>query len=314
MAGIITRNMAEALIPVEESREIIQGAVSSSYAMRLMRRLPNMSARQRRIPVLQSMAQAYFVGGDTGLKKTTEQAWESKYLNVEEIAAIVPIPEAVLSDSSFDIWGEVRPRLIEAIGQRFDAAVFFSVAKPDTWPEGLVTQAIAAGKTVAEGTGVDIGADVSEAMSVVEAQGYRSAGIASDVSALGTLRNLRDANNQPIYSPSLLATTPSTLWGTPIEFVENGSWDYSKALMLLGAWTNAVYSIRQDITFKVLDQAVISDDAGAIIYNLAQQDMVALRVVMRAAWQVASPINRMNENTPEAQRFPLTVITPKVGP
>lgn len=311
--AIITRGMAEALIPVEESREIIQGAVKSSYAMRLMRRLPNMSSKQRRIPVLDAMAQAYFVGGDTGLKKTTDQAWKSKYLNVEEIAAIVPVSEAVLSDSSFDIWGETKPRLIEAAGQLFDKAVFFGIAKPETWPEGLIPQAIAAGNIVAEGTGVDIGADVSEGMSIIEGLGYRSTGIASDVSVLGTLRNLRDSNNNPIYSPSLTAGTPSSLWGTAIEFIENGAWDSEIALMLMGAWANAVYSIRQDLTFKVLDQSVISDDEGKIILNLAQQDSVALRMVMRLAWQVAAPINRVNEKISEAQRFPFSVITPKAG-
>ena len=43
-----------------------------------------------------------------------------------------------------------------------------------------------------------------------------------------------------------------------------------------------VYSIRQDITVKILDQGVIQDpETKDIVYNLAQQDMIALRVVMR---------------------------------
>jgi hypothetical protein len=66
--------------------------------------------------------------------------------------------------------------------------------------------------------------------------------------------------------------------------------------------------MRQDITYKLLDQAVIQDGAGNIVYNLAQQDMVALRAVMRLAWQVPNPINKLNTNA--ATRFPIGVLKP----
>ena len=79
--------------------------------------------------------------------------------------------------------------------------------------------------------------------------------------------------------------------------------------MLVGDFSQAVYSIRQDITFKVLDQAVIQDpSSGEILYNLAQDDMVALRVTMRLGWEVPNPINSLQPD--EAVRFPFAVILP----
>ena len=48
----ITRSNAEALIPVQESHDIIQGVVEQSTVLQRGRRLPNMTAAQYRMPVL----------------------------------------------------------------------------------------------------------------------------------------------------------------------------------------------------------------------------------------------------------------------
>jgi Phage capsid family len=87
----------------------------------------------------------YWVSGDTGLKQTSEAAWAGVTLTAEEIACIVPIPEAVIDDASFDVWAELRPSLAEAIAQTLDAAAIGGINKPTSWPAAVVPAAIAAG-------------------------------------------------------------------------------------------------------------------------------------------------------------------------
>lgn len=87
----------------------------------------------------------YWVSGDTGLKQTSEAAWAGVTLTAEEIACIVPIPEAVIDDASFDVWAELRPALAEAIAQTLDAAAIGGINKPTSWPAAVVPAAIAAG-------------------------------------------------------------------------------------------------------------------------------------------------------------------------
>lgn len=310
--NIISRSDAEALIPEDASREIIQNVPEASSALKLFRRMPNMSRKQRRLPVLDIMPVAYFVTGDTGLKKTTEQKWTNKYLYAEEIAAIVPIPETVLADADYDIWAQIRPQIVAAIGKVIDGAIFFGTNKPTAWPSDIVTAATAAGNAVAKGTGVDIYDDLlgeNGMYATVEADGYEITLNIAATTMKAKLRGLRDANGQPIFLRSMGEKARYELDGEEIIFQKSGAFDTTKALMISGEADQAIYSIRQDITYKVLTEAVIQDSAGDIVYNLAQQDMIALRVVMRLAWQVPNPPTALQPT--EANRYPFGVLTPE---
>jgi len=315
--SIIDRDEAAALIPEEVSREIIQGIVTSSVCLSMMRRLPNMSRHQQRMPVLSALPTAYFLTGeslklrDYALKQTTEVAWTNKYLNAEEIACIVPIPEVVVADADYDIWGEIKPRLQEAFGVVIDAAILFGTGAPSSWPDSIVTGAASAGHVVTEGTGTDLYDDImgeNGVLSLVEVDGYQITGHIAAATMKAKLRGLRDANGVPIFLRSMNDRTRYELDGQPIEFPNNGAFDTTQALLISGDFSQAVYAIRQDMTYKILTEAVIQDNTGAIQYNLAQQDMVAIRATMRLAWQLPNPVNRMQPT--EASRYPFAVLAP----
>ena len=106
---------------------------------------------------------------------------------------------------------------------------------------------------------------------------------------------LLDKNGRPLFRSDMQGATNYALDGAPLYFPENGSFDATKALMIAGNFKKIVYSIRQDVTVKILDQGVIQDPTTKeIVYNLAQQDMIALRVVMRMGWALPNPSTRLN--------------------
>src|SRR5687768_11444171 len=131
--SLINRSDATSLIPEDVSREILNNVAAENPLLQLARRLPDLPRAQRRMPVLSALATAYFVTGDTGLKQTTELAWSDKYIDAEELAVIVPIPEAVLDDADYDIWAEVRPEIVNAINFAINRAVLFGTNIPSSW-------------------------------------------------------------------------------------------------------------------------------------------------------------------------------------
>jgi HK97 family phage major capsid protein len=314
----ITRADAGALIPEDVQREIVKTIHQDSVVLRLARRLPNMTRAQRRIPVLNALASAYFVAGDTGLKQTTEIDWTNVYINAEELAVIVPVPEAVLDDVDYDIWGEVMPEIRSAIGYAVDRAILHGTNAPASWPSNLMAQITSAGHTVDDDDATyadlyDLLLGVASdndpgAFGLVEQDGFMVSGAIAHPVEMSRLRGLRDANGQPIFKADMQGGTTYALDGRPIVFPDNDAIDVTAARYIVGDWSKLVYAIRQDLTTKVATEAVIQNQSGGIEYNLFQQDMVALRVTMRLGWALPNPINRLQQTA--ANRLMFAAVVP----
>lgn len=292
------------LVPTPVSAEIIQEMPASSAVLSLARRVP-MSAKTSRQPVLSVLPTAYFVNGDTGLKQTSKQEWENVTLVAEELAVIIPIPEAYLDDAQVPIWDEVRPRVAEAFGNKIDAACLFGLDKPATWGDDVLTSATNAGNVVVEGTGDDLAVDIANLARLIALDGFTANGFAAEPGFSWRLVGMRTQQGVPIYAPPA-GGQPSGLYGRPFPEVDNGSWESEMATVIAGDWRKAILGVRQDMTFRVFSEGVISGDDGSIILNLMQQDSVALRVVARFGWALANPVTRLN--TDAATRSPFGVM------
>lgn len=294
-----------ALIPETVSRDVMQGVTEKSAALKLFRHR-DMGTAQTRLPVLSALPTAYFVTGtnpDIGLKQTTEMAWGNVFLNAEEIATIVPIPEKILDDVKYDLWGEVKPWLEEAIAIALDDAVFFNINRPTTWSPAIITGATNAGNVVRSGTStVDFVDDINNVIAAVEADGFIPNGFFARMQLRAKLRGMRDTTKNFLFQPDDQSAMNmplqfGTLFNEPIVFSRGGFSSFATTAdmwsLIAGDFTQGIIGVRQDITYKMLDQAVITDAGGLVIYNLPQQDMVALRVVARFAFAVPNPINRL---------------------
>jgi HK97 family phage major capsid protein len=294
------RTDADALIPEPVRAEIIKELPTQSAALSLMRQV-TMSSKKERQPVLSALPNAYWVEGDTGLKQTSKAEWENQYLEAEELAVLVPVPDAIIDDSDFDIWGELRPSIVEALGAKLDEATLFDFDSPPSFPDSIVTGSIG-----------DLAADIGSedgVMNHVEEDGFSVNGFAARTGMKAALRGLRDENGGLLFQPSLQAGTPARLYDEPIYYPDgNGAWEDRDIDLIAGDWTKAIIGIRQDVTFRLFTEGVISDENGKVILNLMQQDSSVLRVVLRVGFVVANPVTR--KNTDADSRYPFAVLQP----
>lgn len=313
--NLLSRTNVQALIPEVVSDAMLTGLDAQSAVLSLFPQV-RMATNVTRMPVLAALPTAYFVTGDTGLKQTTDMAWNNKFLNVEELAVIAPVPENVFDDSSFNIWDNMRPFIEQAVGRQIDQAVFFGVNKPASWPNAIAADAVTTGNTVNRGTATQaqggIAGDFSAAFAAVEADGHEVTGIIGNQVYRRLLRDARDTLGRPLLDAN------GGVYSVPLQYPMRGLWPsvattgQRNVEAILGDFEEGLVGIRQDITMKVLDQAVIQDQTGAIQFNLAQQDMIALRVTFRCAFQVKNTINYDNANS--ATRYPFATLLSPANP
>lgn len=300
----------------EETIDVVMDGLDNTSAARTMFRQVTVGRNQQRFPVLAALPMAYWVNGDTGLKQTTDMAWTNKFINIEELAVIVPVPQNLVDDSDFDIWAEARPKVRDAIDRALDAAVFFGDNAPASFPTNVAAGATAAGNTVEVGTSTTAEGgffgDLDAMLEQVEDDGHEVDGFVFSRKAKGRFRRARNSQGDRLDRDRVNAQF-TEFDGSPVAYTMDGLWPVAASgvagtLGFAGDFGgNFILALRKDVQYEVFREGVIQDNTGAIKYNLLQQDMVALRVTFRAGWQVANTINYANVD--EATRYPASVLT-----
>lgn len=323
----IDRTGAGSLIPEDYVGELIKGVQYQSVALKTFRTI-RMKARVQRQSVLSGLATAGWVSpADTGLKPTSNVTWKDRSITAEAIAVIVPIPEEVMDDANLS-WDDIKPWMADALAAAIDDAIFFGTGAPSTFPTAIVPAAVAASNQVVAGTSaIDTFDDINNAMALIEAEGFYTTGMMARMQWRSKLRGARDTQKGFLFPPTGPENTgigspngwpgmgDASILGEMAYFNRGGFSSFTTSASnysVVGFEADQfVLGIRQDMTYKVLDQATLFNTDGTVQYALPQQDMVALRVVMRLGWTTPNPINRLQQT--EASRYPAWVLKQKTS-
>ncbi len=264
------------LVDAPLSREIFKNIQNKSIVIPSLRQIPMTSATLD-ISGIDEEPIAGWVASEGADKDISTESIKQLKLTAEEAAVIVPVTEIMIEDSITDIISMIREeledgfvKLLEQSYLGYDAGTPFAIT---------ITNAIPAANTIAFGTGIDLVADFSAALTALEINGFDdNIEFKTHPKVKGQIRELRDNENRPLFEPGN-AKEPDTFFGWPITYSRNFKKTGSPEAfeMIVGNWKWALEGIRNEMKIKVFDSGIVGD------HNLIVQDKIAVRATMRRA-------------------------------
>lgn len=280
------------LIPTELRAEVLRIAETQyGLARRDMMYLPfSGPGNTRTIPTLGTSVTVKWT--DEGEKKTsTQPKFSIVTQTLKKLAAIVPLTEEILEDSAINLTQLLGALFAEAVSKEEDIQFFAGTGAPWTGilNNGLVNKVVQASGAASQLTADDlldmIDATPTGALAGAKFYFHRT--------VLSLLRKLKGSDGQYIYQAPANGL-PGTIWNYPYETSDafpalSTVTDGDQYILFGNLKQGAIFGDKQQLRVKLLDQATITDSDGSTVINLAEQDMVALRIVERVGYVVALP-------------------------
>ena len=202
-------------------------------------------------------------------------------------AAIVPATQELTEDSIVDYWQIVTNEVARAYGLAADSLVFTDTTYGILHQTGVLTHSLisgGAGTTLAWDDLLASEGKVEDALDTSDFVWYMRK------ETYFTLAQTKASTSGVYLADSMLASfrpnpnNPTTPWGTPVKFTrvlpkasEAGA---NQAFALFGTLKNTNFYNKNGLALTMLTEAVVKD-AGGSDFNLATQDGIAMRVVVR---------------------------------
>lgn len=280
------------LIPTELRNEVLRIAETQyGLARREMFYLPfSGPGNSRVIPALGTSVSVFWTG--EGVKKSSTQPKFSVVTQtLAKLAAIVPFTEEIIEDSAINLTSLVATLFAEAVSKEEDIQFFAGTGSPWT---GVLNNGSVNKITQASGAATQLTADdLLDMIDATPTGALPGAKFYFHRTVLSVIRKLKTTDGIYIFQQPGNGL-PGTIWNYPYEtsdaFPTLGSVADGDQYVLFGNLKQgAVFGDKQQLRVKLLDQATITDSDGSTVINLAEQDMVALRVVERVGYVIALP-------------------------
>ena len=278
--------------PAEFMADVLRIASEYGVARREMMYLPfSGPGNSRQVPRLGTSVSVTWTN-EAAKKSGTQPVLDLVTQTLKKLAAIVPFTEELLEDSAVDLYTLLVDLFAEAIGVEEDTQFLAGTGSPWT---GVLKNGLV--QVVNMGTGEGFSAitadDLLDMTSKVKPSVRRGGKFYMHTTVMDVVRKLKDTYGQYIYQQPA-GDIPGKIWG--YEVVES---DVMPALTDTAAasafviFANlkkvAIMGDKQQLRVKLLDQATITDTDGQTAINLAEQDVLALRVVERVGYVLALP-------------------------
>lgn len=256
--------------------EVFSLEANYGVAARLCRTV-NVSSDSVKAAALSANVSFTEVTTETGTKATTKPSFTYPTVELREFAGIVVMTDQLLEDAAFDVRGFVAEELARAAAKKED--------------ELLLTDATTGLMKIAGTVVVRIGAalanldfdDVIDAQFGVPTASQEGGTWVLARAAVPVLRKIKSTDGSYIWGAAPNADTPATINGQPYvvsEVMNDAATGVDKVYGVFGNFARYAVLIRKaglKLTFH--DSGTVN--VGGTDFNLIQQDMTAMRAVIR---------------------------------
>ena len=278
-------------IPTELLTEVYRFLPTYGVARRNMRYLPFTGpGNERNIPALSSAVSVFWTG--EGVKKTpTQPKFSLITQTLKKLAAICPMTEEILEDSGIPLNSLVGELFAEAIGVEEDAQFLAGTGSP--WTGVLNNASVNQINQITAGTANATAKDLLNMRKGIPTTALANAKYYLNPESLDLFRGETDDSGRFILQQPT-DNAPGTLWGRPYELTDalptpDAVADGEPWVIFGDLQKTCILGDKQRIRVKLLEEGTITDTDGETEINLAEQDMVAIRVVERVGYVCALP-------------------------
>lgn len=263
-------------IPKKYNELILKEVMEGSKVMQLAK-YEEMDEKEKEFQYFAKGPGAYWVGEGEKIQ-TSKAQWLTCKMVAKKLGVIIPCSREFLHYKMSDFFEEMRPRIAEAMYQKFDNAALLNLENP--FPQSLEESATSAGHTVSGGITYDNILAMEDALSEED---YDINAFVSTKKNRSMLRNVHKIENGVVVE-SLYDRSNDTLDGYPVVNLKA----LEKGNLYAGDFDYMYYGIPYAMSYKVDESAQLStiENADGTPVNLFEQELVALRVTMDVAFMI----------------------------